>query len=112
MLQNGNAGACGKVNPDSAHVIALYTSAYANGANCGRTVEIQNLDDGTSTTAVVAGEWTHRDVQRFTRLIGPSDMCPSCGGPGDIDLSVGTFSAIDPQYQTHGVRNIKWWYTS
>lgn len=91
--QNGNAGACGKVNPDSAHVIALYTSAYANGANCGRTVEIQNLDDGTSTTAVVA------------------DMCPSCGGPGDIDLSVGTFSAIDPQYQTHGVRNIKWWYT-
>jgi len=92
--QNGNAGACGKVNPDSAHVIALYTSAYANGANCGRTVEIQNLDDGTSTTAVVA------------------DMCPSCGGPGDIDLSVGTFSAIDPQYQTHGVRNIKWWYTS
>lgn len=54
-LQNGNAGACGKVNPDSARVIALYTSAYANGANCGRTVEIQNLDDGTSTTATVAG---------------------------------------------------------
>lgn len=42
----------------------------------------------------------------------PIDMCPSCGGPEDIDLSVGTFSAIDPNYQTHGVRNIKWWYTS
>lgn len=91
--QNGNAGHCGKVNPDSAKIIALYTSLYGDGSNCGRSVMIQNLDDGTSTTAVVA------------------DSCPSCGGPEDIDLSVGAFQAIDPLYQTHGIRNIKWWFT-
>lgn len=39
------------------------------------------------------------------------DMCPSCGGPQDIDLSVGAFQAIDPEYQTHGVRNIEWYFT-
>lgn len=54
--QNGNAGACGTVNPDSAKIIALYTSAYANGDNCGRSVVIKNLDDGTQTNAVVAGK--------------------------------------------------------
>ncbi|KAK9899856.1 hypothetical protein P389DRAFT_4771 [Cystobasidium minutum MCA 4210] len=91
--QNGNAGACGTVNPDSARIIALYTSAYGNGDNCGRSVVIKNLDDGTQTTATVA------------------DMCPSCGGPQDIDLSVGAFEAIDPEYQTHGVRNIEWYFT-
>lgn len=53
--QNGNAGACGTVNPDSARIIALYTSAYGNGDNCGRSVVIKNLDDGTQTTATVAG---------------------------------------------------------
>lgn len=91
--QNGNAGACGTVNPDSAKIIALYTSAYANGDNCGRSVVIKNLDDGTQTTATVA------------------DMCPSCGGPQDIDLSVGAFEAIDSEYKTHGVRNIEWYFT-
>lgn len=55
--QNGNAGACGTVNPDSARIIALYTSAYANGDNCGRSVVIKNLDDGTQTTATVAGAY-------------------------------------------------------
>jgi len=92
--QNGNAGNCGKVNPDSAKIIALYTEAYENGANCGRTVQIDNLDDGTSTTAVVA------------------DSCPSCSNSNNIDLSVGAFEAIDPEYKTHGIRNIRWHYIS
>merc|ERR1712093_381191 len=89
-MQNGNAGACGNYNPDSAKIIALYTSVYGDGSKCGKKVKITNLDDGGSVEAVVA------------------DMCPSCGGPEDIDLSVGTFSAIDSQYKTHGVRNIEW----
>ena len=72
---------CPSVNPDSAKIIALYTEAYENGANCGRTVQIDNLDDGTSTTAVVA------------------DSCPSCSNSNNIDLSVGAFEAIDPEYK-------------
>lgn len=55
--QNGNAGACGKYNPDSAKIIALYTSVYGDGSKCGKTVRITNLDDGGSVDAVVAGEW-------------------------------------------------------
>jgi len=55
-------------------------------------VTIENLDDGGTTTATVA------------------DMCPTCGGPDDIDLSVGAFEAIDPNYQNDGVRNIKWYF--
>ena len=69
------------MNPDSAKLVALYTAAYENGANCGRTVQIDNLDDGTSTTAVVA------------------DSCPSCSNSNNIDLSIGAFEAIDPLYK-------------
>ncbi|KAL7007501.1 hypothetical protein EMMF5_002965 [Cystobasidiomycetes sp. EMM_F5] len=92
--QNNNAGACGKVNPDSAYIIALPTAKWDNGKNCGKTVQIYNTQDGTSVTATVA------------------DLCPSCETDSSIDLSVGAMSALDKQYQTHGIRQIQWWYTS
>ncbi|CAD6584081.1 MAG: hypothetical protein CYPHOPRED_002603, partial [Cyphobasidiales sp. Tagirdzhanova-0007] len=88
---NGNAGACGNVNPDSATIIALYTSVYS-ASNCGRKVHITNLDNQATVVATVA------------------DECPTCGGPQDIDLSIGAMSAIDSNYQNDGIRNIAWYF--
>lgn len=49
---------------------------FANGAHCGATVTITDTNTGTTATGVVA------------------DECPTCSGPGDLDLSVGLFEVF------------------
>ncbi|BGP21891.1 hypothetical protein JCM10295v2_000768 [Rhodotorula toruloides] len=60
FYQNGVAGNCGAVNPDSALIVALPTATYANGVHCGQTVTITRVDTGSSIQAKVA------------------DSCPTC----------------------------------
>merc|ERR1712093_762127 len=67
FYQNGNPGACGNYNKDSAKVVALDYRMYSNGDHCGKTV------NGKSVVATVA------------------DMCPSCASSGSLDLSTGAF---------------------
>ncbi|KAF8514345.1 Non-catalytic module family EXPN protein [Hysterangium stoloniferum] len=74
FLQNGVAGACGKVHRDNDHVVALETAAYAGGNNCGRTISITDTYTGKSVTGVIA------------------DECPTCGNRNNIDLSSGLFT--------------------
>jgi hypothetical protein len=80
-LQNGVAGACGQVNPDSAQICALQTVRYNNGANCGRQIRITNLNTGGHVVATVA------------------DECPTCDNENSVDMSVGTFTAIATEEQ-------------
>nr|GAT53215.1 predicted protein [Mycena chlorophos] len=69
--QGGVAGACGTVHSDSALIVALPTKAYANGANCGRTVEI--VANGVTVQATVA------------------DECPTCTNNECLDMSEALF---------------------
>ena len=57
-------------------VIALDSAVYDNGAHCGKTVKLVNLDSGATTTATVA------------------DECPTCDNSNSIDMSVGAFTTI------------------
>ncbi|BGO95232.1 hypothetical protein NBRC10512v2_007035 [Rhodotorula toruloides] len=75
--QNGVAGACGKVNPDSALICALKTETYAGGKNCGKMIRITRT----------SGKGGSIDVQ-------VADMCPSCEGPGYVDLSTGAYNKL------------------
>lgn len=66
------------------------TDTYANGAHCGATITITDTDTGVTATGVVA------------------DECPTCNGPGSIDLSEGLFNVFAPNSQgvfpgKHGV---------
>ncbi|KAF7323026.1 DPBB-1 domain-containing protein [Mycena chlorophos] len=69
--RGGVAGACGTVHSDSALIVALPTKAYANGANCGRTVEI--VANGVTVQATVA------------------DECPTCTNNECLDMSEALF---------------------
>ena len=77
FYQMGGYGACGKVNPDSAYIVALalarYGTASNNAPDCGRKLRITNTDNGRSVEAVVA------------------DACPGCRNYNSLDLSVATF---------------------
>ncbi|KAL8277161.1 hypothetical protein RQP46_010409 [Phenoliferia psychrophenolica] len=73
FTQNGVAGACGTVHSDSGYGVALYTSMYANGANCGRKILAKNSDTGASVTVTV---W---------------DECPTCNGATSVDFSEAAF---------------------
>ncbi|KAI0362135.1 barwin-like endoglucanase [Trametes cingulata] len=79
-LQNGVAGACGAVNPDSAHIAAMQTERYGDlsrkSSLCGQQVKITNKNNGKSVVVTIA------------------DACPTCGTGNDIDLSVGAFTQI------------------
>ncbi|BGP12448.1 hypothetical protein JCM10213v2_000365 [Rhodosporidiobolus nylandii] len=74
FYQNGVAGACGTVHSDSDYIIALQTSMYSGGSNCGRTVSING--NGKTITAKVA------------------DECPTCVSSGSIDLSEAAFKSL------------------
>jgi hypothetical protein len=63
FTQNGNQGACGKANPDSAVICALFTSVYAGGKHCGKQISVTNLKNGKTAMVTVA------------------DECPTCNGP-------------------------------
>lgn len=54
-FQNGNPGACGDYNPDSALIVAMNHEQYAQG-NCGKWVKITNTANGKTVTAKIAGE--------------------------------------------------------
>ncbi|KAM0748658.1 barwin-like endoglucanase [Meredithblackwellia eburnea MCA 4105] len=88
--QNGVAGACGKVNPDSALIIAQDSRMYNNGANCGRSITLTRTDNGASVTAVIA------------------DECPTCETATSLDLSVGAFTKIATEEE--GMVPISWHY--
>ncbi|KAJ6583215.1 RlpA-like double-psi beta-barrel-protein domain-containing protein-containing protein [Mycena sp. CBHHK59/15] len=76
FTQNGVAGACGTVHQDTDFVVALQTQMYANGANCGRKIQIIDISNGKSSEAVVA------------------DECPSCTNTNSVDMSVGLFESL------------------
>ncbi|KAJ7774548.1 barwin-like endoglucanase [Mycena maculata] len=76
FTQNGVAGACGTVHPDTALIVALQTEMYANGANCGRQIQIIDTATGTSQTATVA------------------DECPTCKNEWSVDFSEGLFQGF------------------
>jgi len=88
FYQNGNPGACGNYNKDSAKVVALDYRMYSNGDHCGKTVKVTNTANGKSVVATVA------------------DMCPSCASSGSLDLSTGAFDVIGAQ--DTGVLPISW----
>ncbi|KAI8998611.1 RlpA-like double-psi beta-barrel-protein domain-containing protein-containing protein [Trametes punicea] len=80
FYQGGQAGACGKVNPDSALIAAMQTKRYGDLSKesplCGQQVKITNLNNGKTVTVTIA------------------DACPTCPGENDIDLSEGAFTQI------------------
>ncbi|VDB89361.1 unnamed protein product [Peniophora sp. CBMAI 1063] len=75
-FQNGVAGACGQVNPDSALIVAVQAQRFNTGL-CGHQVQVTNTNTGASVVATVA------------------DECPGCqNNPNSLDLSVGAFEQI------------------
>ncbi|GAA6036001.1 hypothetical protein JCM8097_005208 [Rhodosporidiobolus ruineniae] len=86
FTQNGVAGACGKVNADNTYLVALQTKMYANGAHCGKKI---NLKVGSKTIQALV-----------------ADECPSCRDSQSLDLSLGAFKALGNLDQ--GVLNAVW----
>ncbi|KAK4049954.1 hypothetical protein OIV83_003778 [Microbotryomycetes sp. JL201] len=77
FYQMGAAGACGNKNPDSALICALAPELYANGANCGRKLEIIR----TGSTKKV--------------IVEVADLCPGgCDEKGSVDLSEAAFLVL------------------
>ncbi|KAJ7632679.1 barwin-like endoglucanase [Roridomyces roridus] len=91
FTQNGVAGACGKVHQDTDFVVALQTAQYDNGSNCGRTVEIVDLNNGKTHTATVA------------------DECPTCSNEECLDMSQSLFEFFEAL--SVGEMSIKWKFT-
>lgn len=61
---------------DSDFVIAIDSAMYANGANCGRKVQITRTDNGKVGFGVV------------------QDECPTCDNGTSLDLSTGFFNSL------------------
>jgi len=81
FYQNGNAGACGNKHSDNDLIVAIDIAYYGNtgavSSYCGKTVQIVNLNNGNTVNAIVA------------------DVCPTCVGQNSLDMSLGTFKALD-----------------
>ncbi|KDQ60944.1 hypothetical protein JAAARDRAFT_124948 [Jaapia argillacea MUCL 33604] len=75
FYQNGEAGACGNYNPDSAFIAAIGKAALVSPL-CGKQVHITNQNNGKTVTVTIA------------------DACPTCNNGDSIDLSVGAFTQI------------------
>ncbi|KAM0750619.1 hypothetical protein T439DRAFT_380503 [Meredithblackwellia eburnea MCA 4105] len=86
--QNGIAGNCGTVHPDSLPMVALPTATYANGAHCGQTVSITRVSTGKTITALV------------------TDSCPTCENDNCLDMSWGAYSQLGTEAE--GIFDIKW----
>ncbi|RSH94696.1 hypothetical protein EHS25_004501 [Saitozyma podzolica] len=90
----GQAGACGTVHSDSDLVIAIDIAWYGNTGSessyCGKSITVQNTQNGKEVTAVVA------------------DVCPTCANGNSLDLSVGAFTAIATE--SEGQVPINWWF--
>ncbi|KAF7338252.1 Barwin-like endoglucanase [Mycena venus] len=76
FMQNGVAGACGKVHKDSDFVVALETKTYAKGINCGRTVQLCDVSNNKCVNGLVA------------------DECPTCTNAQSVDMSQGMFKEL------------------
>lgn len=85
--QDGAAGSCGKVNPDSAMIVAMNAPQYTSSA-CGKKLQITNLKTGKTAIATVA------------------DLCPGCAR-NSLDMSTGLFAALGGTTQ-EGVFPIDW----
>jgi len=94
FYQNGVAGACGNVNPDSALIAAIDQDRYgtAGGASslCGKQIHITNSQNGKSVVVTVA------------------DDCPTCNNGDSIDLSTGAFDMIADE--ATGMVPISWYF--
>ncbi|KAM0753881.1 barwin-like endoglucanase [Meredithblackwellia eburnea MCA 4105] len=89
--QDGNPGACGNYNSDSALIVALQSQLYSQ-SYCGKTVVITNTANGKSVTATVA------------------DECPGCATKYSLDLSTGAFDSIGSA--DTGVLSISWYFAN
>ncbi|PPR05050.1 hypothetical protein CVT24_010197 [Panaeolus cyanescens] len=67
-------GACGWLNLNSDHIVALSTIDYAGGSHCGRMIRV-----------------SHKEKSVDVRVV---DLCPGCQGAHGIDLSPGAFQAL------------------
>ncbi|KAF9078771.1 hypothetical protein BDP27DRAFT_1206802, partial [Rhodocollybia butyracea] len=79
-LQNGQAGACGKVHADTDLIAAIDKDRYGDlGAVsplCWQQVKITNTENGNTAIVTIA------------------DACPSCENNNSIDLSKGAFEKL------------------
>ncbi|GAA5910802.1 hypothetical protein JCM6882_003431 [Rhodosporidiobolus microsporus] len=98
--QKNNKGNCGTVSSDSALVVALPTSTYADGKWCGKTVKITRTADAASGS----GSSGKKGQEVEAKVM---DSCPSCENPNSLDLSVGAFKALGGT-EKEGEFAIKW----
>ncbi|CAO1628692.1 unnamed protein product [Parajaminaea phylloscopi] len=80
-------GACGWTNSGSDKIVAVTYANWAGGANCGKTISITH--NGNTQQATIA------------------DLCPTCGGSDDLDMSWGLFSALGGTHDM-GVFQMQW----
>jgi hypothetical protein len=92
FFQNGVAGACGTVHPDSALIAAIDVERYGDTGRksslCGKQVKITNTANQKSVTVTI------------------EDACPTCNNKDSIDLSTGAFDKIADE--STGLINIRW----
>jgi hypothetical protein len=62
---------------------------YANGAHCGKFIQVLNKATGATQKVQVA------------------DECPTCGGPTSVDFSEGAFKALGGTVE-EGEFDIEW----
>ncbi|RDX44878.1 barwin-like endoglucanase [Lentinus brumalis] len=72
-LPNGGLGACGSPIQNSDFAVALSSSQYSGGSNCGRRISVQ---------------YQGKSVQATVR-----DLCPGCAS-GSIDLTSSAFQQL------------------
>lgn len=70
-------------------IVAVTPQQYANGGNCGKMISITNEKTGTTQSAKIV------------------DLCPSCQGGQDLDMSKGLFKSLGGT-ENEGVFPIKW----
>jgi hypothetical protein len=91
-IQNGVAGACGKVHSDKDYISALDSRTYgdisAKSPHCGKKMLIRNTKNGHTVTVIVA------------------DACPTCDNTNSVDLSEAAFEALAPK--SDGLIPIEW----
>lgn len=88
---HAGAGACGWTNSGSDKIVAVTQADWDNGANCGRTIFINHK--GNTQQATVA------------------DLCPTCTGSHDLDMSWSLFSALGGTAE-QGVFQMNWQWES
>ncbi|KAM5535891.1 hypothetical protein V8D89_010509 [Ganoderma adspersum] len=81
-------GACGKVNKDSDHIVAISSSIFGSGGNCDQFMEIKNTKNGKTAFGLVR------------------DSCPGCGS-GDTDMSPSLFQSLGATLE-QGVVSVQW----